>query len=87
MGYTSMEDFDEWPTNPTVGAYYMESSDGEIYKVEHIYFDDREVALKSLSTGEEEYTFLDIFDTHYEEITDEDEISLILLANTGVDNG
>jgi len=83
MGYTSMEDFDEWPIIPQIGAYYMQSSDGECYRVEHIYFDDREVELTELSTGGTLYTFLDIFDTHYEEITDNEEIALILLANTG----
>jgi len=85
------EEFDEYPTVPTVGAYYKEPSTGEVYRVEHIYFEDREVALTELGSGEEIYTFIDLFDSNYEEIEEEEieesEIPLYLLANVGVAYG
>jgi len=81
----NLEEFDEYPTVPTVGDYYTEPSSGEVYRVEHIYFEDREVALTELGSGEEIYTFIDLFD-NYEQI-EESEIPLYLLANVGVAYG
>ena len=80
-----ISEFDEWPSYPKEGTYWKDDK-GEPYRVEHIYFEDHEVALTELSSGEEIYTILDHFDHNYEEI-EESEIPLYLLANAGVAYG
>lgn len=86
-----ISEFDEYPTVPQEGTYWKlinpwEGEEEEVFRVEHIYPEDREVALLELSTGGELYTFIDIFDQNYEEI-DESELPLHLLANVGVAYG